>query len=163
MIKHIIIVSFFVWIQQIPPPPPPGGSELWSGTTVTDINGGSVSNGDWNKSQLEAALYNNIPLPGGWVGYFNIMAALESNLIDPNSLQKKEWRLLVNYTRNLLQNVDEQRRVCDLAELSLGETPGRCGNLLKLPISKKINTLLILSFLILFVAYPYRDRFFLFK
>lgn len=163
MIKNVIILSFFVWIQQIPPPPPPGGSELWSGTTLTDTNGGSVSNGDWNKSQLEAALYSNIPLPGGWVGYFNIMTALESNLIDPNSLQKREWRVLVNYTRNLLQDDDEQRRVCDLAESSLGELPNRCNNLPELPISKNLNTLLILSFLMLFVAYPYRDRFFLFK
>ena len=135
---------------------------MWSGTTVTDINGGSVTNGDWIKEDLQAAL-TGTPLPGGWVGYFNIMNALEAGLIDRFSLRKKEWRVLVNHARELLQDEDEQRRVCDLAESSLGERPNRCNNLPELPISKNLNILLILSFLMLFVAYPYRDRFFLFK
>lgn len=156
------MLSFFIWLQVVPPPPPPGGSELWSGTTDFNTDGDSISNGDWIKEDLEAALQGT-PLPGGWVGYFGIMNALESGSIDRFSLRKREWRVLVNYARDNFSDDSEQRRVCDLAESSLGELPNRCNNLPELPISKNLNILLILSFLMLFLAYPYRDRFFLFK
>lgn len=60
----------------MPPPPPPGGSELWSGTTLTDLDGDIVEDGEWGNQDIRDALNYGIPLPGGWVGYHGVMAGI---------------------------------------------------------------------------------------